>query len=116
MNLRQLEISQDELDDLKTELGAVLDIYRGKDSSGSDIDTLELTKALACADLASADDFDELVRNYDASSVDFLFDYPGIGDVRIRVSTLNGSIWFRTAVPEDVIDYVFAALRSIQGN
>ena len=115
MTLSLLGISNDELDDLKDELAAVLDIYRGKDSSGSEIDTLELTKAQTCVDLSLAADFDEYVENYEPASVDFLFDYDGVGQVRIRVSTFNGSIWFRTSVPEEVIDYVYAALRKVKG-
>lgn len=114
MKLSLVEITKDELEELKTELGAVLDIYRGKDTSGSEIDTLELSKAPSCGDLADAADFDDYVDNYEPSSVDFLFDYDGFGEVRIRVSTYNGSIWFRTAVPEEIIDHVYDALKKIK--
>jgi acyl-CoA synthetase (AMP-forming)/AMP-acid ligase II len=63
MTLSLLGISNDELDALKNELGAVLDIYRGKVSSGSEIDALELTKAQTCIDLSLAADFDDYVEN-----------------------------------------------------
>lgn len=107
-------ISQTELDDIKSRLGAVLDYYRGRSSTGSDVDTLHLSKSLACADLSAAPAFQTFVNGYEPASVDFEFAYPGFGDFRVRISTVNGSVWFQTPVPEEVIDHVWDVIRDVK--
>jgi hypothetical protein len=115
MNVSRVTLSQTDVDKLQAKLDAALDIYRGRSSTESVIDTLELSKSAACVDLASEDVFKEYIKDYETASVDFVFSYPGFGDVRVRVSTVNGSIWIRTAVREEIVDHVFEAVRSVKG-
>lgn len=108
-------VNESELDSIKSELGAVLDYYRGRSSTASDIDTLHLSKSLACADLSSAAQFQTFVNGYEPASVDFEFAYGDFGDVRVRVSTVNGSVWFQTPVTEEIIDHVYDVVRKVKG-
>lgn len=110
-DLAYVPISQEDFNDLKDSLGAVLDVYRGKDTSGSIYDTLELSKSDTCPDLADEDRFLEDIESLRPVSADLIFQHDG-SRIRVRVSA-NGSIWFRTAVSEDVIDTVYAILRKI---
>jgi hypothetical protein len=104
-----------ELEDFKNRLGAVLDTYRGRTSTGSDIDTLQLTRSLDCEDLAGVPDFQTYTSGYEPASVDFVFNYPTVGDVRVRISTVNGSVWFKKGVPEEIIDHVYQVMREVKG-
>lgn len=115
MALAFITINEIELDAIQQRLGAVLDTYRGRSSAQSDIDTLQLAKSPECPDLSASAEFQELSDGYEPASVDFVFAHPQAGNVRLRVSTVNGSIWFRTAVTEDIIDYVFDVVRQVKG-
>jgi hypothetical protein len=117
MELSIVAISEDELDEIKDALDARLDIFRGKNTAGGDVDTLEMTRQEAnCDDLADSAEFQSAANDYDPASVDFLFDYDSDHtDIRVRISTLNGSIWFRSTVPEEVIEHVYGIVRGIKG-
>lgn len=115
MHLRYLTITEDELEQLRAQLDAVLDIYRGKDASGGFIDTVQYTRAQTCPDLAAEADFEDYIENYEQTSSDLVFDYDGFGSVRVRVSLINGSVWIRNAVPEEIIDHVFRAVLRVKG-
>jgi hypothetical protein len=108
-------ISIDELDEFKTALGAKLHRYRGKDAEGSPIDIQDLYKAPDCDDLDGEEIFHEQVKGCVPMRVLWVFDYQGDGQVTLQVSLQNGSVWFRSAVPEDVIDHVFEKLRAVKG-
>jgi hypothetical protein len=114
MDINYLTISPDELDQLKDRLGAKLDIYRGKSTRGSAIDAVEYSKAVDCDDLSDETEFVDASADYAVASVDFLFDHPARSGVRLRVSTQQGAMWFRSAVTEDVIAYVFSTLMDIK--
>jgi len=106
-------ISIEDFNKLRKKLGAVLDIYKGKDAEGSIYDTREWSKARTCTDLAAEARFQTDTKELEAVSQDILFvdddpDHP----VRLRVSA-NGSVWFRTVVSEAVIDRAYSALRSV---
>jgi hypothetical protein len=115
VDLAYIRLNENELDQIKQRLGAALDLFRGRPSTASDIDTLELTKALSCPDLAEAQEFQDFTDGYETASVDFVFPYDGLGDVKVRVSLVNGSVWFRSAVTEAVIDHVFEIVRRVKG-
>jgi hypothetical protein len=117
IGLRLLAISEDELEALRKELHAKLDIYRGRNIvPDAIVDTVQYTRSPTCDDLAEEAEFAEYIADYESASVDLLFDDPAIGEVRARVSTLNGSIWFRNAVPAHVIDEVLNALLRVKGS
>ena len=115
MKYEILEITEPELDKLRTELGAITDRFRGKGEEGGELDTLEFTRSGACKDLALSPAAEKISGGFSSARVDLLFDHPEFGQVRVRVSTLQGSIYFVRAVPEAVIDYVFDALRRVKG-
>jgi hypothetical protein len=104
-----------DLDQIQSRLGAALDIYRGRSATESVVDTMQLTRSPGCVDLAAEEVFRDYVRDYEMASADFVFSYPGFGDVRVRVSTIHGSVWIRTSVTEDVIDHVFDVIRQVKG-
>lgn len=109
-----LGIAKDELARFKTELGSKLHRYRGKDAKGSPIDIQDLYKAPDCDDLDAEKVFRDQIHDCVPVSVLWVFDYGG-QPVTLQVSSLNGSVWFRSAVPEEVIDHVFEKLRSVKG-
>ena len=113
--LTLLAITEDELAALKEELGAKLHRYRGKDAKGSPIDIQDLYKADDCDDLDAEAVFKDQVKDCQAVQVLWAFDYDGAREVKLQVSTRNGSVWFRSAVPEEVIDHVFQRLRAVKG-
>lgn len=110
-----ITISNTELDAIKRELNATLDTFRGRSTAGSEIDTLQLSRGAGIRDLALASNYGAYTQGYDPASVDFEFSYPGLGDVHLRISTINGSVWFVTPVTEEVIDHVFGVIRRVKG-
>jgi hypothetical protein len=108
-------ISEANLDAIKAALDANLDTFRGKSTTGSDIDTLELSKGDGIEDLTEAAAFETLTKGYDPASVLLVFEHATAGEVHIRVSTINGSVWFMTPVDEAVMDDVFEVIRSVKG-
>ena len=115
VNFRYITIDEDELEQIKSRLGAALDTFRGRTNTGSDIDTLRLTKSLTCDDLAAVPTFQDFTDGYEPASVDFVFTHEAAGNVRVRISTVNGSVWFQTPVTEDVVDHVYDIVRAVKG-
>lgn len=114
MDLTYFTFNENDVDAIKAALGAGLDTYRGRSSTASVIDTLQLTRSATCADLAVEDLFQEYVEGYDVASADLVFHHDQVGDVRVQISIVNGSIWIRTAVPEEVIDFVFHVVQEVK--
>ena len=114
MEIAHLTLSELDVDALKADLDARLDTYLGRSAKASDIDTLRLSKSLSCTDLSDAQAFKDLAQDFETASADLKFSYPSHGDVHIRVSTVSGSVWVMGMVPEDVIDYVFAAVGRVK--
>lgn len=108
-------IDEDELDAIKALLDAKLDTFRGKSNTGSDIDTLEIGKGDGIEDLTEAAAFEQLTEGYDPASVLYKFSHATAGMVHMRISTINGSVWFVTPVTEEVMDDVFEAVRAVKG-
>ena len=122
---RLLELDEVDLDKIKQELNAVVDIYLGKAGAASEVDTLRIKKGDAVADLESAAKYATYTAGYEPASKDFVFEYtpapeadgkakPPI-EVRIRVSTINGAVWFKSAASEEIIDYVWSIVRKVKG-
>jgi hypothetical protein len=106
-------IGYSDFDKLRTKLAAVLDGYKGKDSSGSIYDTMELSRSDTCPNLADEQQFKDDTKHLVPISADIIFTSPGQGhEVRLKISA-NGSVWFRSSVSESVIDQVFAALEEV---
>jgi hypothetical protein len=111
-----LEISEADLEALRADLGAITDRVRGKGEEGAELDTLEYTRSTStCEDLSASPQAQKISKGFASARVDLLFEDPEVGEVRLRVSTLHGSIYFVNAVPESVIDHVFEALRRVKG-
>src|SRR5688500_16421083 len=101
MAVTWVSIDEQELERIQAGLGAILDKYRGKHTTDGDMDTLEVSRAEACDDLSASQEFEQAVEDFEAARVDFLFDHPMAGRVRVQISTRFGSIWVRTVVPEE---------------
>lgn len=110
-------ITESDVRALHDEIGGRLDVFRGRDASGTSIfEARQFEKADACDDLYDEDEFDEVVDGLEPIAYDLLFDYDGAEDIRIHVSTLKGSVFVRTAVAENVIQYLYETLREIKGS
>lgn len=114
-DLSFIAITRDDLRALKMELGAKMRLYRGKDASGTGIDTHEYIKSPDADDLETVPDFADRTEGTQPVHIDLTFAAEGIDDISLKVSAFKSSVWFRTAVPEPVIEYVFNALRRVQG-
>jgi hypothetical protein len=106
-------ISKANYEALKERLGARGSSYRGKAMKGSIYDTREVTKG-DCPDLFVEDEFKKEMGGYQPITVDLLFDHDEVGEVRMSVSTREGSIFFRRPVPDEVIELVSSALADIK--
>jgi hypothetical protein len=115
MAFSYITINQVELAQIKQALGAELDTYTGRSSQQSDIDTLRLTRRLDAGDLEAVPAFGGYISGYEPASVDYVFSDPTLGDVRIRISTVKGTIWFQTPVPERIVDHVHDVVRQVKG-
>jgi hypothetical protein len=100
---------------LHDELGARLDVFRGKTTTGTTVfDTREYTKADSVTDLLVEQEFTTATNDLEPVSMDLLFDVDGFGEVRMHVSVLNGSLFIRTAVPERIVRHVREVLERIK--
>jgi hypothetical protein len=100
---------------LHDELGARLDVFKGKETAGTSVfDTRQFSKAENVNDLLEENEFLDATSGLETIGADLLFDFPEFGEVRVHVSTINGSIFIRTAVPEEVIRYVYDAVGRIK--
>jgi hypothetical protein len=115
MTYQLMGISEVEVEQLKQELGAVVDRIRGQAEDGKDCGTVEVTAGPTCEDLSVSAEADEKIAGAAKARLDLVFDHPEFGKIRVRISTRNGSIWFVKAVPEAVIDYVFEVFCRVKG-
>ena len=100
---------------LHDEIGGRLDTFRGRDAPGTSVfETRQFEKADDCVDLYDEEEFEEAVEGLEPVAYDLLFDHGTVKDIRMHVSTLKGSVFVRTAVPEDTLQYVYDALRTIK--
>ena len=103
---------------LHGELDGKLDVYTGAESQGTSIyETHRFTRdEETCDDLLKEQRFASDTANLLPLNGDILFEYPPeFAEVRVHVSCNNGSVWIRTAVPEEVIAYVREAMERIKG-
>jgi hypothetical protein len=108
-----VEITQRDVRALRDEIGGRLAKYGGSESSGTRaIGTVTFGKADHIDDLFDDEEFEEATAGYDPVAYDLLFDYQDEEDVRLHISTLRGSVFIRTAVPESVVRYLYAAMRT----
>lgn len=109
-------ISQADYLRFRDALGARLDVYTGTDASGmSAIGTVRFSKADTADDLFEEEEFQTATQGRELLSGDLLFDDGSVGEIRMHVSRLNGSVFVRTAVPEEVVGRVYAALKEVKG-
>jgi hypothetical protein len=110
-----VSISEGDVRALRDEIDARLDIFRGRDAAGTSVfETRQFEKADTCPDLYDEEEFDEAVDGLEPVAYDLLFDHGDVKDIRMHVSTLNGSIFVRTAVPEATLQYIYDAVRSVK--
>ena len=107
-----------DLQSLRVELRGKLDVYTGAESDGTSIyETHRLTRDEdVCDDLLDEERFLEDTSGLTPLNGDLLFEFSDeFKEVRVHVSCNNGSIWIRTAVPEEVIIHVREAMERIKG-
>lgn len=108
-------LSERDYERLHGDLNAALDDYKGKTADGTSVfDTAEYTKAEDVADLFSETEFLEATKGMEPITTHLLFDDPHAGQVRIYVSLLGGSIFVRTAAPEEVLQRLYEALERVK--
>lgn len=103
---------------LHDELDGKLDVYTGAEAQGTSIyETHRFTRdEETCDDLLEEQRFTDDTAHLLPLNGDIVFEYPPeFDEVRVHVSCNNGSIWIRTAVPEEVILHVREALERIKG-
>lgn len=111
-------ITYSDLRKLHTVLNGKLDVYTGADATGTSIyETHRLTRAEdVCDDLLDEKQFSEDTKLLQPVNGDLVFEYSSeFDEVRVHVSCANGSVWVRTAVPEEVIIHVRRAVEKIKG-
>ena len=107
-----------DLRQLHGELDGKLDVYTGAESQGTSIyETHRFTRDdETCDDLLKEQQFADDTAHLLPLNGDILFEYPPeFDEVRVHVSCNNGSIWIRTAVPEEIIAHVREAMERIKG-
>jgi hypothetical protein len=108
-------ITEDDVRALHDQIGGRLDIFRGRDAVGTSVfETRQFEKADTCADLYDETEFKEAVDGLEPVAYDLLFDHGAVKDIRIHVSTLKGSVFIRTSVPEDTLQYVYDSLQAVK--
>jgi len=113
-----VSIPYTDLKKLHDELDGKLDVYTGAEAQGTSIyETHRFTRdEETCDDLLKEPRFANDTANLLPLNGDIVFEYsPEFSEVRVHVSCNNGSIWIRTAVPEEVILHVREALERIKG-
>ena len=108
-----VSITLDDFMALKDELDAGLVQYRGKATMGGSVDTLEVRISPAHADLHGQADFNAYSQGLEQQLGDLAFE-EGDQMYRIRVSIIQGSIFFVTPAPEQAVVRVREALRKIK--
>lgn len=98
---------------LAEELDAGTTRWRGKNTGGGAVDTIEVGMAVGHATLTGDKTFEDKTAGTEQQLGDLLFTHDE-KPYRIRVSRTRGSIYFVTAAPEAVIDYVREALRRVK--
>lgn len=111
-------ISYKEFLALRDELSAILDVYRGRDATGTSVfGTRAFTRQEAVSeDLLDEQEFKDEIDDLEPVSLELLFDYAGYGEVRVYVSIQNGSVYIRNSVPDEVIEHVYRAVARIKGD
>lgn len=113
-----VSIPYSDLRRLHDELDGKLDVYTGAETQGTSIyETHRFTRdEETCDDLLKEQRFAEDTAQLLPLNGDIIFEYPSeFDEVRVHVSCNNGSIWIRTAVPEEVILYVREAMERVKG-
>lgn len=108
-----VSISQDDFDALAQELDAGTARFRGKNTSGGAVDTVEVKMAPGFHTLNGDPTFEAKKAGTEQQVGDLLFDDGGT-EYRIRISRARGSIYFVKPAPESVIDRVRQALRKVK--
>jgi hypothetical protein len=113
-----VSIPYGDLKRLHDELEGKLDVYTGAESQGTSIyETHRFTRdEETCDDLLKEQRFAEDTAHLLPLNGDIVFaNPPEFDEVRVHVSCNNGSIWVRTAVPEEIIIHVREAMERIKG-
>jgi hypothetical protein len=114
LDVYPVSITDDEFHALKAQLNAGMTRYRGKDTSGTAVDVIDVRIAPSFDDLSGEQAFEDRVAGLEQQSGDLEFKVDAGTAYRIRVSRILGSIYFVTAAPDDVITHVRDALRTVK--
>ena len=79
MSYEILEISESEAEDLKRELGAVVDRIRGQAEDGKDCGIVDVTAGPGCEDLSTSEEASEKIAGAAKARLDLVFEHPEFG-------------------------------------
>ncbi len=100
---------------LHDHLDARLDVYRGRDATGASVfDTATFSKSERVDDLYDQDEFNEATASLEPLGYDLLFEHDGSDQIRLQLSTFQGSAFVNSTVPEVTLEYVYNALVTVK--
>lgn len=108
-----VSITQADFNALGDELDAGTAAFRGKNTAGGAVDTIEVRMAPGFSTLRGDQTFEDKTAGTEQQLGDLVFGYEG-SEYRIRVSRIRGSIYFVRAAPEAVLEHVREALRHVK--
>jgi hypothetical protein len=108
-----VSITEGDFNALADQLDAGTAAFRGKNTAGGAVDTIEVRIVPGFRTLRGDKTFEAKTAGTEQQLGDLVFDHDG-SEYRIRVSRIRGSIFFVKAAPEAVLDYVRQALRQVK--
>jgi len=110
-----VSITEADFEALATELNAGTARFRGKNTSGGAVDTVEVRMVPGFPTLIGDQTFERARTGTEQQLGDLIFTRDDEQkEYRIRVSRIRGSIFFIRPAPEGVIDHVREALRKVK--
>lgn len=109
-----VSITEDDFEALAKELDAGTARFRGKNTSGGAVDTVEVRMVPGFRTLAGDQNFESKRAGTEQQLGDLIFGDDAGKEYRIRVSRVRGSIFFVRPAPEAVINQVREALRRVK--
>jgi hypothetical protein len=109
----KVTITEGDFTALGEELEAGTAAFRGKNTSGGAVDTIEVKVAPGFRTLLGDKTFEDKTTGTEQQQGDMVFDSNGT-EYKIRVSRIQGSIYYVKPAPEAVLDHVREALRRVK--
>lgn len=84
---------------------------------GGDLDTISVRASLQTKDLKTSSEYNKMCGNDEVHSATCKYEYrDNSGEVIIVTIDINqhGSVWFRSEVPEEIINHAFSVVKSVK--